>query len=99
MADILSYYIQLITLFISIFFALTAGAGLMNFYLRYLDRLPIDRSDVVAFARNAGIALLLFISATLFHYLPFFVALGFVLCALIVVQLYKLDGILKKLAK
>jgi len=99
MTDTFSFYTQLLALLISVFFALMAGSGLLNLYLRYHDHLPIDRADVNAMARNAGISMLAFLCATLFHYLPFLMALGFLMCAVIILQIFRMRGLLNKLAK
>lgn len=99
MEDTLGYYAQIIMLVLAIFFALMAGSGLVNLYLRYHDRLPLDKPDIKSLVRHAGFAVLLTVVSQLFRILPFFMALGFLLCAVVLFQVFKIMQIGKLLEK
>ena len=90
---------QIAALIAAIFFALLAGSGLVNLYLRYHDHLSIDKQDLQNLARNSAFALLLTVIAGFFHFLPFFLALGYLLCGAVIFQIFKINGMLKALKK
>lgn len=97
MENILGHSAQFAAMMVATFFALLICSGLANLYLRFHDRLPIDRDSVHTLIRNFGFALLLTALAAFFHFLPFFMALGFLLCGGVVFQLLKISGLIKKL--
>lgn len=86
---------QIAAMVAAIFFALLASSGLVNLYLRYIDKLSIDREDVQAIARNSGFALLSAGVAALFHYLPLPMTLAALLCGIVFFQILKINGLLK----
>lgn len=88
---------QMLVLAMAVFFALLVGSNLVNFYLRRIDHLPIDREDVRAFARNVRFTLFLLAIAGMFHYLSFFMALAILLCGAVAYQVLKINGLLKQL--
>lgn len=97
MENMLGQFAQIAVLVAAIFFALLVGSDLVNLYLRYHDRLSINREDVQNLARNATFALLLMAIVGLFHFLPFFMALGYLLCGVVIFQIFKIYGMLKAL--
>ena len=97
MENILGQFAQTTALIAAVFFVLLASSGLFNLYLRYHDRLPIDREDVQALARNSGLAVLLLLVAGLFKTLPFFMAIGMVLSGVVIIQVLRLNGLINKL--
>lgn len=97
MENMLGQFALIAALIAAIYFALLACSGLVNLYLCYHDRLSIDREDVQALARNSGFALLLSGIAGLFHFLPFFMALGYMLCGVVVFHIFKINALLKLL--
>ncbi len=99
MEDTLGYYAQIITFVVAIFYALMAASGLVNLYLRYNDHLTIDKADVKAMTKHAGFALILTLLAKLFSLLPFFMVLGFLLCAMILYQVFNIVKIGNALEK
>jgi len=90
---------QITALTAAVFFGLLACSGLVNLYLRFHDRLPIDKENVQNLTRNSAFALLLLAIAGLFLALPFFMALGYLLCGVIIFQIFKINGLLKVLNK
>ena len=94
MENMLGQFAQIAALITGIFFAQLAVAGVINLYLRYHDRLPIDKEDVQNLARNSAIVLLLTVIAGLFHFLPFFIAMGYLLCGIVIFQIFKINRVL-----
>lgn len=97
MEDMLGQSAQIAALIAAIFFALLAGSSLINLYLRYHDRLSIEKEDMQNLARNSAFALRLMVIAGLFHFLPFFMALGYLLCGVVIFQIFKINDTLKVL--
>lgn len=95
MENTMGQFAQMAAIVAAIFYVLQACSGLFNLYLRFHDNLSIDREDVQALSRNSGFALVLTGIAGLFHYLPFFMALGFLLCGVVFFQILKINGLLK----
>ncbi|MBK7939675.1 MAG: hypothetical protein IPJ82_22465 [Lewinellaceae bacterium] len=95
MENTIGQFAQIAAMGVAIFYALLAGSGLFNLYLRFNDRLSIDREDVQTLSRNSGFALGLTGIAGLFHYLPFYMASGFLFCGIVFYQILKINGLLK----
>lgn len=93
----LTQYTQLLFLFFAAFFSLWTLAGLVNLYLRILDRLSIDREDIQLLRRNILLALFSAGLAALFYYLPYPMAFTALFCGVVLYQLLRLSGLLKKL--
>jgi len=93
----LSQYTQLLFLFFAAFFSIWTFAGLVNLYLRFIDRLSIDRQDILLLRRNVMLALFSAGLALLFYYLPYPMALTALFCGIVLYQLLHLSGLLKKL--
>jgi hypothetical protein len=97
MEELLGFYAHNIALAIAAFFALLAGTRLIGLYLRYHDRLSIDREDVQSFFRNATLAIFFAGAAIMFEHVSFFVTIGLLACCLIVLLLIKINKQVKKL--
>ncbi len=99
MENITGQYAQMIALAFSAFFVLSALSGMVNLYLRYHDDLPIEREDIKKLTRNSALALLCAAIAALFRFLPFFMAIGWILSGVVVIQIFKINGLLKVLSR
>ncbi len=97
MENMLGQSAQIAALIATAYFALLACSGLVNVYLRFHDRLPIHKVDVQALVRNVSFALVFLATAVVFRNLPFFMALGFLLCGVVIFQIFKINGFLKVL--
>ena len=93
----LSQYTQLLFLFFAAFFSIWTVAGLVNLYLRVIDRLRIDKADVMLLRRNVVLAIFSGGMAALFYFLPYPMALTALLCGVVLYQILYLSGLLKKL--
>lgn len=97
MENILGQLAQTVALMAAVFFALGAGSGIVNLYLRFHDRLSIDREDVLILVRNTGLALLSATIAWLFYSLPFFTALTLLLCGVVIRQLVQIHRLIPRI--
>lgn len=99
MENIAAQLFQYTALFTAIFFALLTGNGLVNFFLRYIDHLPIEPTDIQDTIRHSKYALGIAIIAALFRYLPFHLAINFFMCAVVLGLIFRLDVVLRHLKK
>lgn len=95
MENILGQSAQIIVLLTALFFAQHAINSLFHLYLRYLDRLGMDKEEVRNLARNSVFALFFIAIAGLFNILPFIMALDYLLCVVVIFLVFKINGILK----
>lgn len=99
MESTLGYLAQIVSLCVVVFFGLHTASGLVNLYLRFHDRLSIERRDVLHPARNLISLLKWLAAAALFFYIPFFMALGFFLCAILIAQILKVNVLIKEMER
>ena len=99
MENTLGQFAQIATMGTAIYFAMLACNDMVYLYLRFHDNLSIDREDMQALARNCQFTLLLAGIAGMFHFLPFFLASGFLLCGVVFFQVLKINNLLKILER
>lgn len=88
----LNQYAQILALILTAYFVLMVGSGLVNFLLRYIDRLSIDKEDAHAFRQNIIKALGFGATAALFDMLPFFMVVCILLCGIVLYLLFNIEG-------
>lgn len=98
MENTLGQVAQIAAMGAAIFFALLASNGLLKLYQRF-DDLLIDRTSTQVLARRSGVALAWAGISGLFHYLPFFMASGMLLCGMVLFQVMKNSGLLKNTSR
>ncbi len=99
MGNTLGQLAQFATTGIALYFAMLACNDIVYLYLRYHDKLPIEREEMQSLVRKCRFTLLLAGIASLYYLLPFFLATGFLICIIMVFQILKINHLLKILER
>ena len=97
MLDTASLYLSIAVLVAAIFFSLSALAGLLQLYLRHIDRLLLEKEDFLRILLQVRNALILFLMAWVAYRLPFPMSLTIFAGSLLATQLLRVNGLLKNL--
>lgn len=95
----LSTYIAVALLAIGVFYCLHIGAGVINLYLRRLDRLSIDRGDLQKLAAHSRNAFFFLAAAALVYYLGLPISATALLVLVVLKQLLQISGLISHLEK
>ena len=90
---------QLIAWAVAVFYGLQVCSGMVNLYLRYLDHLTIDRSDIRSLYQNFFHALIATACGVAFYQLPLTQAVCLILSVVLFVlirRIHKMTSGLKK---
>lgn len=83
----------------AIFFSLLAASGLFGLYLRFIDRLPTGKADILTLLRNLRNALALYLAAYLAYLLPFPMLLPALVFLVIAWQLLRIRQLLASIRR
>ena len=95
----LSTYIAVALLAIGVFYCLHIGAGVINLYLRHIDRLPIDREDVQKLTLRTRNVFFFLAGAALVYYLGLPISATALLVLVILKQLLQISGLISHLER
>lgn len=99
MEQIFMEFLQAITLSLAFFFALYAGSGVINLYLRYIDHLSFDKEDIQLLLSNTWYAVLLFTCAAGMRYLGLAMTAVILLIMLLIWQMFNISALVRKLKR
>lgn len=95
----ISFYVSLILLGVAVFYGLNIASGLINLYLRHIDRLSIDREDIQNLGRHTRSGFATLLCAALVHYLGLPMGATLILSFVVFWQLLRISGLISKLEK
>lgn len=95
----ISFYVSLILLGVAVFYGLNIASGLINLYLRHIDRLSIDREDIQNLGRHTRSGFTTLLCAALVHYLGLPMGATLILSFVVFWQLLRISGLVSNLEK
>lgn len=99
MLDTVQLFLSIGLLMAAIFFSLLTASGLFGLYLRFIDRLPTGKADILTLLRNLRNALALYLAAYLAYQLPLPLLLPALVFLVIAWQLIRIRHLLASIQR